>query len=51
MEEDVETADEKSILRAWLYDLLGELELCEGVEATRTESPGRKVVIDIQFKI
>ncbi len=41
----------KAILRAWLYQLLAELETAEEVEASRTESAGRCVEIKIQFKV
>ncbi len=43
--------EEKAELRAWLYQLLAELELVEEVEATKTEGPGRFVEIKIQFKV
>ncbi len=43
--------EEKAELRAWLYELLAELELVEGVEAVKTEGPGRFVELKIQFKI
>lgn len=40
----------KSQLRAWLYDMLSELELANDVEGTRNQSDGNKVTIEIQFK-
>lgn len=43
--------DSKEILRAWLYQLLAELETAKGVEATKTETAGRCVEIRIQFKV
>ncbi len=51
MKEDIDVTGEKASLRAWLYETLAELERCEGVEATKTESAGRHLIIDIQFKI
>ncbi len=42
--------DEKAKLRAWLYQILAELELAESIEATRTKTPGRKVILEIQFQ-
>ena len=43
--------DSKAELRAWIYQLLAELETAEGVEATKTEGIGGDVVIEIQFKV
>ena len=40
----------KVILRAWLYQLLAELEMAEEVEATKTELVGKHTVLQIQFK-
>ncbi len=42
--------DSKAELRRWLYELLAELETAEDIEAVRTETAGRRVVIEIQFK-
>ena len=43
-------SDSKSTLRAWLYQLLAELEQAESVEATKSMSSGNHVILDIQFK-
>lgn len=46
-----ECIDSKAELRAWLYQLLAELELVEEVEASKTEGAGRLVELKIQFKV
>ncbi len=48
---DTEKAENKAEVRAWLYQLLAELEMCDDVEGTRNETAGRQVIIKLQFKV
>lgn len=43
-------ANANKTCRAWLYQLLSELELWEILEANRTEKSGCEVTINIKWK-
>ena len=49
--EITDQANNKAEVRAWLYELLAELERVDDVEGVKTEGAGRTVVIELQFKI
>lgn len=45
-----EPANNKAEVRAWLFELLAELERCEDCEGSRSTTAGNKVTIEIQLK-
>ena len=46
-----ETAEQnKSQVRAWIYQLLADLEYAQDVEAHKNETAGREITIKIQLK-
>jgi len=47
---DNEANVNKAEVRAWLFHLLADLETYDDVEATKTETAGNQVIIEIQFK-
>ena len=46
-----ESEKHKAQLRRWIYEILAELETAEDVKANKQETPGRKVTLEIQFKV
>ncbi len=46
----MENSENKNEVRAWLYQLLAELEIMPDVEGHRTELGGNHIIIDLQFK-
>ena len=45
-----ESANNKADVRAWLYELLAELERCQDCEGTRTKFTGNKITLTIQIQ-
>jgi hypothetical protein len=45
-----EQTDNKADVRAWLFELLAELERCKDCYGEKSETAGRKITIIIQFQ-